>query len=247
MMIKKNILSLFIILNSFIFFGQENNKETGFYDNDDIEDLIYYKFNNNEVDGPFYEFKIISGNGKEYNFDLGVSFKYISLFNSKKGEIQITQNKDGIQGFEETSTYIYSELYDTWILVNTETLYQDDGKKEIYRPKVPTSIDGTEYMNETIDYEGVYELKSCENSRFKIKIYKKGENYLFCISDKNKKISNGNLILKKDKENNLLLLNEINAEYKDGNLVVLNYKIKTNKSLHFTQCNEEYLTFLKKD
>jgi hypothetical protein len=110
---------------------------------------LYYKdftfddqFRNKNIS---YKCKIIRGNGKIFNFDLPLGYGSIQISEcDKKGCIMTYQWKTGIDGFKETETYIYKNNYDNWILEKDETNYEN-GKKEIYKPTVPTGIDGTEY------------------------------------------------------------------------------------------------------
>ena len=144
MMIKKYIILILVSFSFSIVFCQEGKKDTGFFDNDDIEDIIYYEFFANQVDGPYYKCKIICGNKREYNFDLGVGFEGIAFFNCSRGCIETYQERVGMSGFETNEIYIFKKEYDNWILEKSETTYIG-GKKEDYKPKVPTGIDGREY------------------------------------------------------------------------------------------------------
>lgn len=243
MMIKKNIILVLVILNYFLGVAQE--KESGYFDNDNIEDTLQYKFVSDSINGPIYECKIISGSGKKYSFNLGVGFEGISFFNCGKGCIETSQTKDGMAGFDVSEIYRYKKEYDNWILEKRITIYVDK-KNEIYKPKVPTGIDGKEYKIETKselnDFSGIYKLKSCQDSRFTIKITKSQKIYYYLIFDKEKTISKGKVILNK----NNFYLGKIQGIFSNGNLQIENYDAVIPKSLHFTQCDEKYLTFLKK-
>lgn len=92
---------------------------------------------------------------------------------------------------------------------------------------------------------GSYALKSCENSRFKIKIEKKSGLYSFLIFDKNKIISKG-----KVKKQNIdgaiyLTFGKIEGLYENDKIQVQNYGNSMNEYIHFTQCQEKYLSFIK--
>jgi hypothetical protein len=78
MMIKKTIILILVILNYSLGLAQE--KESGYFDNDNIEDIIHYKFVSHSINGSIYECRIIGGNGKKYCFNLGVGFEGISFF-----------------------------------------------------------------------------------------------------------------------------------------------------------------------
>ncbi|SHL95116.1 hypothetical protein [Flavobacterium chilense] len=142
MMIKKIVILVLVILNYSLGVAQE--KELGYFDNDNIEDTLEYKFVNDSVDGPIYKCKIISANGKKYIFNLGVGFEGISFFNCKKGCIETSQTKEGMMGFDVSEIYRYKKEYDNWILEKRTTIYVD-GKNEIYKPKQPTGINGIKY------------------------------------------------------------------------------------------------------
>jgi hypothetical protein len=143
MMIKSHLFLVLILLNCFRAFSQ-NEKESGYFDNDNIEDTLQYKFMSDSINGPIYECIIISGNDKKYSFNIGVGFEGISFFNCRKGCIETSQTKEGLMGFDVAEIYIYKKEYDNWILEKSTTVYVD-GKNEIYKPKNPIGIDGTEY------------------------------------------------------------------------------------------------------
>ena len=252
MNIKKTIILFVANLNFLIVYCQENNKYSGFFDNDNLEDTINYKFFSNQKDGLFYKCRIICGNGKEYNFDLGVGFENINFYSNKKGILETSQIKDGMQGFETNETYIYKNEYDNWILIKSETINKKqvlknrkgiyvNEKKEVYKPIVPTGIDGKEYQVETKTdaniFLGIYKLNSCQDSRFKIEITKNG----YLIFDKEKIIAKGKVI--QDKNN--FILGKIKGIFSKGNLEIENYHSDNTKLLHFTQCEERHLTFFK--
>lgn len=244
MMIKKIIILVLANFSFQIVFCQENKKDTGFFDKDNIEDIIYYEFFTNQTDGPYYKCKIVCGNGKDYNFDFGVGFECIGFFNCGKGCIQIYQERIGMSGFETNETYIYKKEYDNWILEKSETIYKG-GKKEVYKAEVPTGIDGTEYKIETKrgdnNFAGTYKLKSCQNSRFKIEISKEKNAYYYLIFDKEKIISKGKVIMSK----NDFSIGKIKGEFSSGSIQIKNYDTANPKLFHFTQCDEKYLTFVK--
>jgi hypothetical protein len=64
MMIKKTIILILVILNYSLGLAQE--KESGYFDNDNIEDILHHKFVSDSINGPIYECRIIGGNGKKY-------------------------------------------------------------------------------------------------------------------------------------------------------------------------------------
>lgn len=142
MTIKKIIILVLVILNYSLGVAQE--KESGYFDNDNIEDTLEYKFVSDSINGPIYECKIIVGNGKNYSFNLGVGFEGISFFNYEKGCIETIQTKEGMMGFDVSEIYRYKKEYDNWILEKRTTTYVDK-KNEVYKPKNPKGIDGIEY------------------------------------------------------------------------------------------------------
>lgn len=94
---------------------------------------------------------------------------------------------------------------------------------------------------------GIYILTSCENSRFKIKIEKKAGEYSFLIFDRNKIISKGKV--GKHTEDDTLYLNfgKIGGLYDTDTIQIQNYGNTMNEYVHFTQCGEKYLTFIKSE
>lgn len=243
MTIKKIIILVLVLLNYSLGVAQE--KESGYFDSDNIEDTFEYKFVSDSINGPIYECKIIGGKGKKYSFNLGVGFEGISFFNCGKGCIETSQTKEGMMGFDVSEIYRYKKEYDNWILEKRETVYKE-GKKEVYKPKVPIGIDGKKYKiepkSDLNDFSGTYKLKSCQDSRFTIKITKRQKIYYYLIFDKEKTISKGKVILNKNNFN----LGKIKGIFSNGNLKIENYDDVIPKSLHFMQCEEKYLTFLKK-
>ncbi len=157
-MTKKIVISVIFNFFSLIFFCQETKKVTGLFDNDNIEDIMDYEFVTNQMDGPYYKCKIICGNGKIYNFNIGVEFESMQISQcNKKGCIETYQWKTGMQGFEINENYIYSKEFDDWILQKRETIYSKqvlekgkiiykDSKKVIYKPKISIGIDGKKYF-----------------------------------------------------------------------------------------------------
>jgi hypothetical protein len=73
-----------------------------------------------------------------------LDLKALVFFNYGKGCIETSQTKEGMMGFDVSEIYSYKKEYDNWILEKRTTTYID-GKNEIYKPKNPIGIDGTEY------------------------------------------------------------------------------------------------------
>lgn len=269
-MIKKIIMSVIFNFFCLIIFCQETKKVTGFFDNDDIEDIIDYKFVANQMDGPYYMCKIICGNGKKYNFSIGVGFESMQISQcNKKGCIETYQWKTGMQGFEINENYIYSKEFDNWILQKRENIYSKqvlvkgktiykNGKKEIHQPQVPTGIDGKEYkmldkksnkkntISKTNSQDkdtitGLYVLKNCENTRFKIQILKKKSDYFYSIIDKNIIILKGVFYINKTQ----IKLGEITGVMTKSKIVIQNYFDSNIKNSNFTQCADKSLDFIK--
>ncbi|SCY77785.1 hypothetical protein SAMN02927916_3332 [Flavobacterium anhuiense] len=101
------------------------------------------------------------------------------------------------------------------------------------------------YSDANQEIAGIYVLTSCENSRFKIKIEKKAGEYSFLIFDRNKIISKGKV--GKHNEDDTLYLNfgKIDGIYDTDTIQIQNYGNAMNEYVHFTQCGEKYLTFIK--
>ncbi|MCL9805298.1 hypothetical protein NAT51_07185 [Flavobacterium amniphilum] len=95
------------------------------------------------------------------------------------------------------------------------------------------------------DVQGLYVLKTCENSRFKIKIEKKSGILSFSILDGKKTISKGKV--KKQIIDNVtyLTFGKIEGMYEKNKIQVQNYGNSMNEYEHFTQCEEKYLAFIK--
>ena len=103
------------------------------------------------------------------------------------------------------------------------------------------------YSNNSQEIAGVYVLTSCENSRFKIKIEKKKDEYFFLIFDKNKIISKGKLGKQNEDDTVYLTFGKIGGIYDTDKIQIQNYGNSMNEYVHFTQCGEKYLTFIKSE
>lgn len=104
----------------------------------------------------------------------------------------------------------------------------------------PKKVEMTKQTNFS-ELEGNYVLKTCENSRFKINItINKSEGVVFKIYDKNKIISSGKASIDVDKKS--ISFKDINATFNSNSIDVQN---SDNKKIHFTQCREKYLSFIK--
>ena len=246
-MTTKFIFTAIIILKCAFVFSQVEKKVVGFFDGDNLSDTLYYKdlrfideFRNKDI---AYSCKISGGNGKKYEFNLGLGHESLQFSSPKIGYIEIYQWKTGSQGFEQYETYRFNSEYDTWILQKIVT-ENADGKEENYIPEKPTSIDGTELKSEKPSYTGNYYLSN-DSKRFSITIKQNGEQNVFEIFDKGKKISSGIAKVQKVKEKDLIFLNDIEAEYKSCGLIVKNIRDGSEKQLHFTQYKNDYLTFKK--
>lgn len=95
------------------------------------------------------------------------------------------------------------------------------------------------------DITGTYILKSCENSRFKIKIEKKSGINSFLIYDKNKIISKGKVKMQNEEGTLYLTFGKIDGLYENNKIQIQNYGNSMNEYVHFTQCEEKYLSFIK--
>lgn len=249
-MMTNFFLCLLTLSFSYSIWSQKEQNAIGDFDNDNLSDTLYYKdyrfvdqYRDKDIS---YVCKIVRGNGKIFNFNLPLGYDFIQFFKcDKDGCIGTYQWKTGDSGFEINENYIYKKEYDNWILEKSETVYKE-GKKEVYKPKVPTGIDGKEYKivpkSNLNDFSGIYQLKSCEDSRFSIKITKNQKTYYYSIFDNEKAISKGKVILNK----NDFYLGKIKGVFSAGNLQIENYDAVVSKFSQFTQCDEKYLTFLKK-
>lgn len=103
------------------------------------------------------------------------------------------------------------------------------------------------YSNANQEIAGIYVLTSCENSRFKIKIEKKAGEYSFLIFDRNKIISKGKVEKQKEDDTLYLAFGKIGGIYDADTIQIQNYGNSMNEYVHFTQCGEKYLTFIKSE
>lgn len=101
------------------------------------------------------------------------------------------------------------------------------------------------FYNSDQEITGVYVLNSCENSRFKIKIEKKAGEYFFLILDKHKIISKGKVKMQKNDDTVYLTFGKIGGVYSVNKIQIQNYGNSMNEYVHFTQCDEKYLSFIK--
>jgi hypothetical protein len=108
-------------------------------------------------------------------------------------------------------------------------LNRKKGKNEIIKTNIKEN-----------NFEGTYVLKSCENSRFTIRIIKNTD-YIYSILDKNKTISKGKAIISKFQ----IKFGKIEGVISEDKIVIQNYGNVTNKYNHFTQCDEKYLSFIR--
>lgn len=94
--------------------------------------------------------------------------------------------------------------------------------------------------------EGLYVLKTCESSRFKIKIVRKDNAFEYSILDRKKSISKGLVKIEKENNKTYLTFGKISALYDDeDNIQIQNYGNSMNEYNHFIQCEEKYLSFQK--
>ena len=103
----------------------------------------------------------------------------------------------------------------------------------------------TKIKKENDSISGVYVLESCQNSRFKLVISKKQKQYFYIILDKKKTIEKGKATITKNKEYNSIMLGLIGGIFSGKDIQIQNYGNAMNEFIHFTQCDEKYLTFIK--
>lgn len=94
--------------------------------------------------------------------------------------------------------------------------------------------------------EGSYLLKSCAAGRFSIKLYKIQQDYNFSVYDKDKIISKGTLGIDNLEKPMQISLGKIGGAFYGDSIVIQNYGNLMNEFNNFTQCDEKYLSFLKK-
>jgi hypothetical protein len=95
------------------------------------------------------------------------------------------------------------------------------------------------------DVQGLYVLKSCEDSRFKINIEKKSGILSFSILDGKKTISKGKVKKEIIDSVTYLTFGKIEGVYVKNKIQIQNYGNSMNEYEHFTQCEEKYLVFIK--
>ncbi len=93
--------------------------------------------------------------------------------------------------------------------------------------------------------EGFYILKTCESSRFKIKIIKQEDIYSYTILDNKKSINKGIVKIENNKNKICLTFGKIVGFYNNDELKIQNYGDSMNEYVHFIQCEEKYLSFIK--
>lgn len=92
---------------------------------------------------------------------------------------------------------------------------------------------------------GTYVLESCETSRFKLKIIKNNHKYFYIIYDRKKIISKGKAEIDKKVNYTSYMFGLIGALNVGKDIKIQNYGNAMNEFIHFTQCDEKYLTFIK--
>lgn len=126
------------------------------------------------------------------------------------------------------------------------TILNLNSKESVFQVKNEIKKDSFNALKtEEQDVQGLYVLKTCENSRFKIKIEKKSGVLSFSILDGKKTISKGKV--KKQVIDNVtyLTFGKIEGMYEKNKIQVQNYGNSMNEYEHFTQCEEKYLAFIK--
>lgn len=93
---------------------------------------------------------------------------------------------------------------------------------------------------------GAYVLESCENSRFQIIINKKKGEYFYIITDKSKTIAKGKAKITDNQKYTSIMLGLIGGIFSRKDIQIQNYGNEMNQFIHFTQCDEKYLTFVKR-
>jgi hypothetical protein len=144
--------------------------------------------------------------------------------------------KDGIAYLEFTGFYDSKARGKAKLYLDNKNLVWEilEVKGEIYAPKKAV-------LKKENTINGVYVLKSCESTRFSIKIDIKNSNYEYLILDKSKIILRGKVLI----NNTQIKLGKIEGVISDNSIVIQNYGNSMNEYVHFTQCDEKYLTFEK--
>jgi hypothetical protein len=144
--------------------------------------------------------------------------------------------KDGVAYVEFTGFYDSKARGKAKLYLDSKNLVWEilEVKGEIYAPKKAV-------LKSENKINGVYALKSCESSRFSIKIEIKNSKYEYLILDNSKIILRGKALI----ENRQIKLGKIEGVISDHRIVIQNYGNSMNEYVHFIQCDEKYLTFEK--
>lgn len=143
-MTRATIFTLLFLSLHYSIRAQLPDTTTGFFDNDALEDTLYYHYENDSVDGPTYRLNIVCGSGRAYDFAIGVGFESMQISYWKRGWITTYQLKGGSTGVEIRTLYKYNPHYDDWLEVE-EVVKWPGERTEIIRPKIPVGIGGKEY------------------------------------------------------------------------------------------------------
>ncbi|PJG84293.1 hypothetical protein [Conservatibacter flavescens] len=101
----------------------------------------------------------------------------------------------------------------------------------------------------SMNFDGYYKLSDCDSGRFSIVIKKINERSYFNIFDKKIIIKKGWVKFEKNliRESRVIKLGNIEGELHNKNIVIQNYGNSMNEYIHFTQCDNKYLNFIKQE
>jgi hypothetical protein len=199
--------------------SEDKSKEFTFKIKKIIKDTLYAQYcavsnNGNKLDCDFDDVNNLKGiikNNKIY-------LNFYSFFGAKNGKAEI----------EIHSNYL------TWKIVKAP-------KGDYYAPESVTlnkRSSVSSYVKEkTNEVDELYVLKTCEKSRFKIRIAKDN----FSVLDNNKIISKGKVGINKNK----ITFGKMEGVISKDKIVIQNYVDSNKKDSNFTQCGEKFLNFEK--
>lgn len=227
-----------------------NNKNANEYkeEKNDISGKWYYEFNSSENELLNRTFEInfvveegvlkgqycaVAKNGNRIDCSEDVKYNISGTVKGNKIAINFYSFLGGKNG--EAEIVILNDGSISWKIIKQTDLAENYAPLNCVLKK----------ENSTENFEGLYILNICEDKRFRIKLERVLKDYKFVIYDKNVIISKGQTKIGAINGRNVLKLKNIEASLSGNTMVITNYKnnIKTDKN--FSQCDEEYLPFLK--
>ncbi|MEO6830798.1 MAG: hypothetical protein ABI169_01260 [Chitinophagaceae bacterium] len=117
---------------------------SGYFDQDNTIDSIFYHFERATTEEPFYSCEMHMGNGKVHKFSIGVAFQSLQISSCGIGCLTTYEWLIGKGGYDEYCYYKYNAACDNWILTSTETTDSDSGKTTTEKAKGSEGINGVD-------------------------------------------------------------------------------------------------------